>query len=60
MTDAQHAEVLELILRRGVPDHYPTTLFGNYSPTVVTQIIVDALNSYRSTSNAMTGGQKDD
>ena len=59
MTDAQHAEVLALILRRGVPENYPTTLFGNYSPAVVTQIIVDALNSYRSTSNAMTGGKND-
>ncbi len=46
MSDKEHYEVITLIMREGVPEHYKTTLFGNYAPAVVVQIMVDLLSSH--------------
>ena len=47
MTDKDHQEIIDLIRRRGVPTRYKQTIMGNYKPSTVVQIIVDALNDYR-------------
>ncbi len=55
MSDKEHYDVITLIMREGVPEHYKTTLFGNYSPAVVVQIMVDLLSSYHKVFKGETG-----
>ena len=43
----EHEDVIAIIKHRGVPKRAKTTLFGNYSPDTVEQLLVEAVGAYR-------------
>ena len=57
MTKEEHDKIINIIKQNGIPKHYKTTVFGNYTPTVATHLVIDALNDYR---YAELNGEKDD
>lgn len=48
MDDEEHRKVIVLLRWQGVPIKYKRTMFGNYTPNTVVQIVSDALDCYRS------------
>ena len=48
MSDEEHQKVIAMVRRQGVPVKYKRTIFGNYTPNTVVQIVLDALACYRS------------
>jgi len=47
MSDDEHQKIIAMIRWQGVPVRYKRTIFGNYSPNTVVQIVLDALACYR-------------
>ena len=48
MDDEEHKKVIALLRWQGVPIKYKRTMFGNYTPDTVVEIVSDALACYRS------------
>jgi hypothetical protein len=48
MSDDEHQKVITMVRWQGVPVKYKRTIFGNYTPDTVVQIVLDALACYRS------------
>jgi len=55
MSDEEHQKVIDMVRWQGVPVRYKRTVFGNYSPDTVVQIVLDALVCYR---DAMKQGDR--
>jgi len=47
MSDEEHQKVIDMVRWQGVPVRYKRTVFGNYSPDTVVQIVLDALACYQ-------------
>lgn len=48
MSDDEHQKIIAIVRSQGVPVKYKRTMFGNYTPDTVLQIVLDALACYRS------------